>query len=256
VVRVRADQLMVDQGLAENRTRARALIMAGRVAADGRPILKAGENLPEEALLNLKGDEEIYASRGGRKLEGALGDFSLVVDGLNVLDVGASTGGFTDCLLKRGAAKVTALDVGYGLLDWRLRQDSRVTVLERVNVRHVAADLVNSPFDLITVDVSFISLTLVIEPVMKLLRPTGRMLVMVKPQFEVGRENVGRGGVVRDPNLQAQAVDKVRRAAESVGFKSLGAVPSRLKGPKGNQEHFLLLAWPDFFKPAPLKLLT
>jgi 23S rRNA (cytidine1920-2'-O)/16S rRNA (cytidine1409-2'-O)-methyltransferase len=239
--KVRADQLLVDRGLVENRTRAKALILAGQVLARGVRIDKAGDLLDPGVELVLKTGETSYASRGGFKLEGAIEDLNLDVSGLKALDVGASTGGFTDCLLQKGAAAVTAVDVGYGLLDWRLRNDPRVTTVERTNARNLTAEMVGQNFDLAVIDVSFISLTIVLPAVAPLIRPGGRILAMVKPQFEVGREKVGKGGVVRDPDLQAEAVEKVKKAAEDIGLHPAGTAPSRVKGPKGNQEHFLLL---------------
>jgi 23S rRNA (cytidine1920-2'-O)/16S rRNA (cytidine1409-2'-O)-methyltransferase len=232
---------MVEQGLAETRSQAKALIMAGQALADGRKLDKAGEMLVPEAVLTLKDREAAYVSRGGLKLEGALTDLDLVVAGLKVLDIGASTGGFTDCLLKKGAVQVTAVDVGYGILDWRLRQDARVRVMERTNARYLTPEEAGGNFDLAVVDVSFISLDLILPRVSPLLVPGGRILALVKPQFEVGRDKVGKGGVVRDPRLQEEAVEKIAESARGLGLEISGRAPSRLKGPKGNQEHFLLL---------------
>ena len=240
----RADWLMVEQGLAETRSQAKALIMAGQVLADGRRVDKAGEMLSPESALSLKDREEAYVSRGGLKLEGALADLDLDVSGLRVLDIGASTGGFTDCLLKKGAVHVTAVDVGYGILDWRLRQDPRVRVMERINARYLTREEAGGDFDLVVIDVSFISLDLILPQAAPLTTAGGRILALVKPQFEVGRDKVGKGGVVRDPNLQEEAVEKVAASARRLGLDPAGRSPSRLKGPKGNQEHFLLLKWP------------
>ncbi|MFH1134616.1 MAG: TlyA family RNA methyltransferase [Pseudomonadota bacterium] len=245
MAKIRADNLLVEQGLAETRSQARALIMAGQVLAGSRRVEKAGELLAEETVLALKDQGEAYASRGGFKLEGALDDFALDVTGLRCLDVGASTGGFTDCLLKKGAAEVVAVDVGYGLIHWRLRQDPRVRVVERINARSMTAAEVGADFDLAVIDVSFISLALVLPAVGKLVRPGGRILALVKPQFEVGKDRVGRGGVVRDQALITEAVEQNARAATELGLTVLGGNPSRLKGPKGNQEQFLLVEVPS-----------
>ncbi|MEW6265979.1 MAG: TlyA family RNA methyltransferase [Thermodesulfobacteriota bacterium] len=239
--KVRADQLLVDKGLASSRAQARVLIMAGLILADGRLVEKAGQTLDPQADLALKVQASVFVSRGGLKLEGALEDFNLDVSGMKALDIGASTGGFTDCLLKRGAAEVVAVDVGRGLLDWRLRQDSRVKVLERTNARYLTSGQVGKDFDLVVIDVSFISLALILPAVENLVRPESLVLALVKPQFEVGPEKVGRGGVVRDPRLQAEAVAAVSVKAGELGFEVLNQAPSRRKGPKGNQEHFLLL---------------
>lgn len=239
--KVRADNLLVDKGLAETRSQARALIMAGQVLCNGQRVDKAGQLLSPECDLARK-DQAGYVSRGGYKLEGALVDLDFDVQGLRVLDVGASTGGFTDCLLKKGASEIVAVDVGYGIFHWSLRQDPRVTLLERTNARSLTADQTGEPFDLAVIDVSFISLTLILPPVSKLIKPGGYILAMVKPQFEVGKEKVGRGGVVRDPALQAEAVEKIVNAADKLGLAPAGSAASKLKGPKGNQEHFLLFS--------------
>lgn len=249
--KIRADRMLVDRGLAENRSKAKAMIMAGLVMADGERVEKAGQAFSPETELTLKERGADYASRGGLKLEGALNDLALKVEGLRTMDVGASTGGFTDCLLKRGAAEVTAVDVGYGLIHWRLRKDPRVTVLERTNARYLTPDQVGPPFDLAVIDVSFISLALILPAIFGLIRPGGRILVLVKPQFEVGRENVGRGGVVRDPRLRAEAVEQVKAAARETGLEVQGSALSRLKGPKGNQEVFLLLSRPGLTEVNP-----
>ena len=240
----RLDQLLVARGLAPSRSRAQALILAGLVLVDGRPAGKAGQAVDPGAVLEVTGPEHPYVSRGGVKLAGALDHFGLEVAGLDCLDVGASTGGFTDCLLQRGAASVTCIDVGYGQLAWKLRNDPRVTLHERTNARNLPPELAPGPFGLIVADVSFISLTLVLPRLAPRLGEGGWLLPMVKPQFEAGREAVGPGGVVRDPQAQQAAVDKVAACLQELGLVVSGAAPSPLKGPKGNQEFFLLARKP------------
>ena len=239
--RVRLDVLLVERGLAPNRERAQRLILAGDVLVDDRPVTKAGTAVASDAALRLRSEPAPYASRGGEKLAGALAAFELDVAGLVALDVGASTGGFTDCLLRAGASRVIALDVGYGQLAWSLRSDPRVVVLERTNARALDVGVLPEPPALAVVDVSFISLGLVLPPVAAVLAPGARIVALVKPQFEVGRGQVGKGGVVRDPALRASAVAGVRAVAEGLGLEVAGEAPSVLPGPKGNQEVFLLL---------------
>jgi 23S rRNA (cytidine1920-2'-O)/16S rRNA (cytidine1409-2'-O)-methyltransferase len=242
--RVRLDVLVVERGLAPNRERARRLIMAGDVLVDERPVTKAGQQVDAAAVLRVRAAAAPYASRGGEKLAGALAAFAVGVRGRLALDVGASTGGFTDCLLRHGAARVVALDVGYGQLAWTLRQDPRVEVRERVNARQLEAAMLPFAPTLATIDVSFISLALVLPAVAAVLAPGADVLALVKPQFEVGRALVGSGGVVRDPEARAGAVAAVRAAATGLGFAVRGEAESVLPGPKGNRETFLWLAWP------------
>lgn len=241
----RLDTLLVDRGLAETRAKAQALILAGRVEVEGTAVAKAGSLVPGEAQIELKPAPHQYVSRGGEKLAGALAHFPVAAAGKVAMDVGASTGGFTHCLLSKGVGKVYAVDVGYGQLDASLRQDPRVIVLERRNIRHLPPEDVPEPVDLITLDLSFISLTLVLPKVLEFLSPGGEILALVKPQFEVGKGQVGKGGVVRDPKMQQSAVEKVARTARSLGLKVSPAFPSTLKGPKGNQEYFLHLISPE-----------
>ena len=238
---VRLDRLLVDRGLAPSRERAQRLILAGEVLVSDRPVTKPGTPVAPDATLRLRVPASAYVSRGGEKLAGALDIFQLDVTGLVALDVGASTGGFTDCLLRRGARRVCAVDVGYGQLAWALRQDARVDVRERTNARQLRADMLPEVPDLATIDVAFISLTLVLPAVAAVLRPEGTIVALVKPQFEAGRGQVGKGGVVRDPVVRAAAVDRVRQAAEALGFAVLGQADSDLPGPKGNREVFLWL---------------
>ena len=215
--------------------------MAGSVLVSDRPVTKPGAEVPDDAPVRLRGEDSPYVSRGGEKLAGALDAFGLDVRGLVALDVGASTGGFTDCLLQRGARGVVALDVGYGQLAWKLRQDNRVTVLERTNVRTLVPEMLPAPPDIAVVDVSFISLRTVLGAVAAVVKPGGHIVALVKPQFEVGRGKVGKGGVVRDRSLRAEAVAAVRAEAERLSLHVGGESDSVLPGPKGNQETFLLL---------------
>jgi len=235
----RLDERLVSEGLAESRTQAQALVRAGRVLVDDVPHDKPGVRVAEGATLRVRGGRP-YVSRGGSKLAGALEDLGVEPSGLRCLDVGASTGGFTDCLLQAGAPSVVAVDVGYGLLDVRLREDARVRVLERCNARYLEAEQVGGEVDLVVMDVSFISARLML-PSLARVAPRARWLLMVKPQFEVGRGRVGKGGVVRDDALRAEAVDSVAEAARALGFEERARADSRLAGPKGNREVFLLL---------------
>ncbi len=235
--RRRLDQLLVDQGLAETRAQARALILAGLVLVNGQRGLKAGQLVPVEARLELV-ETPRYVSRGGLKLEAALDHFRIRVEGRICLDVGASTGGFTDCLLQRGARRVYAVDVGSGQLDWKLRTDPRVVVLEGVNARYLGPEHVPEPVDLAACDVSFISVTLILPRIVPLLSPAGEMVILVKPQFEVGRKQVGKGGVVRDPELQEAACRKVQAAAAALGFQGEW-IESPIRGADGNREFLL-----------------
>lgn len=239
--KIRADQLLVDRGLAETRSKARARILAGEIFADGARVDKAGQMLRAEAALEERGRSGRYVSRGGLKLEGALEDFNLNVEGVRALDIGASTGGFTDCLLQSGARHVFAVDVGYGQLDARLRADPRVTAMERSNARHLEAAALAPTPDLVAIDVSFISVRLLL-PVLARQLPRAELLVLVKPQFEVGRGQVGKGGVVRDAQLRAAAVAEVVQCATQLGWRAIGQAESRLAGPKGNREIFVRFA--------------
>jgi 23S rRNA (cytidine1920-2'-O)/16S rRNA (cytidine1409-2'-O)-methyltransferase len=238
---VRIDRLLVERGLVASRERARRLVMTGAVLVGDRPVTKPGTEVPDDAEVRLRGTDSPFVSRGGEKLAGALDAFALDVRDRVALDVGASTGGFTDCLLQRGVRRVIAVDVGYGQLAWKLRQDPRVVVLERTNARRlVAEDLPERP-DMAVIDVSFISLATVLPPVAALVKPGATIVALVKPQFEVGRGRVGKGGVVRDPALREEAVASVRAVAEGLGLTVGGEVESVLPGPKGNREVFLLL---------------
>jgi 23S rRNA (cytidine1920-2'-O)/16S rRNA (cytidine1409-2'-O)-methyltransferase len=249
MARERLDKLLVDRGLVTSRERARGLIMAGSVLVNGHAETKPGTLLDPSADITLKAEDHPYVSRGALKLVKGLDTFAIDPSGLTALDIGASTGGFTDVLLRRGAKKVYAIDVGYGQLAWSLRQDPRVVVLERENARSMDLALVPEPCDLAVIDVSFISLTLILPRVAELLQPPyGKPIVaLVKPQFEVGREHVGKGGVVRDEAARRGAVDKIRTWAASHGFVAGEDVESPITGPAGNVEYLLLLrtAAPD-----------
>jgi 23S rRNA (cytidine1920-2'-O)/16S rRNA (cytidine1409-2'-O)-methyltransferase len=239
--KVRLDVTLVERGLAATREKARALIMAGRVHVDEHRVDKPGTRVPAGAAVEVKPGRRAFASRGGDKLSPVLDPLGIDPSDLRCLDVGASTGGFTDVLLQRGAAHVTAVDVGRGLLDDALRRDSRVTVLEGVNARHLLPEQVRPPYDLITVDLSFISLALVLDALLPL-APRGRLLALIKPQFEAGREAVGPRGVVRDPSTRAAAVRKICDALSERGRQVVGLRASPLPGPKGNREVFVLAA--------------
>lgn len=239
--KVRADRLVYARGLAESREQAQALIMAGAVFAPAGRVLKPGAALPENTPLELRGRLP-YVSRGGLKLAGALDTFGVAAAGLTALDVGASTGGFTDCLLQRGARRVYVVDVGYGQLHHKLRQDARVIAREKCNARHPY--VLPEPVDLAVIDVSFISLALVIPPAAAHLRPGGRLIALVKPQFEAGREQVGRGGIVKDPKIHAAVLGKVALWAVHQGWRLRNICRSPLTGDKGNQEFFVFLQKP------------
>jgi 23S rRNA (cytidine1920-2'-O)/16S rRNA (cytidine1409-2'-O)-methyltransferase len=241
--KTRLDQLLVARGLAQSRAQAQALILAGRVVVEGLARPKAGALVADAARLTVK-ETSPFVSRGGEKLAGALDHFAVTPAGKVALDTGASTGGFTHVLLTRGARRVYAVDVGYGQLDARLRDDPRVVVLERHNIRFLPRETIPEPVDLATLDLSFISLTLVLAKIVEFLAPGGEIVALVKPQFEVGKGQVGKGGVVRDPHLQQAAVQRVAAAAAALGLQVSPAFPSPLKGPKGNQEYFLYLIRP------------
>ncbi|MBI5015146.1 MAG: TlyA family RNA methyltransferase [Deltaproteobacteria bacterium] len=240
--RVRVDALLVERGLAPTRERAQALILAGLVVVDDHRVSKPAERVATDAALRLKGEVCPYVSRGGLKLAAALDAFAVDPRGLSCVDVGASTGGFTDCLLQRGARRVFAVDVGYGQLAWKLREDPRVVSLERQNIRTLLREAIPEPVDLVVADTSFISLRLVLPKVGELLSAGGDAIVLVKPQFEVGKGLVGKGGVVRDAGLRHGAVEQVCRTAEEVGFEVLGTLESPAPGAKkGNIEYLVHL---------------
>jgi 23S rRNA (cytidine1920-2'-O)/16S rRNA (cytidine1409-2'-O)-methyltransferase len=233
--RLRLDQLLVDRGMVPSRERARALILAGHVRVDGNPVTKAGTPVVESASVSLAVPDHPYVGRGGLKLAHALDVFGIAVDGRECLDIGASTGGFTDVMLKRGAARVVALDVGHGQLDWSIRNDARVVVIEHFNARYLEPSQLPAPVDLVVIDVSFISLRQIFPVVPPLLREGADVVALVKPQFEAGRAEV-RKGIVRDAAVHARVMDDVSAAATEVGLSRVGDTPSPITGQKGNIE--------------------
>jgi 23S rRNA (cytidine1920-2'-O)/16S rRNA (cytidine1409-2'-O)-methyltransferase len=238
----RVDHLLVERGLAESRARAQALILAGRVFSGETRLDKPGQGVPAEIPLELRGHASPYVSRGGSKLAHALDHFGVDPAGMVALDLGASTGGFTDVLLQRGAARVYAVDVGHGQLDWRLRNDPKVIVLERTNARHLNREVIPEPVDLVVADVSFISLTLALPAALQLTRLGASLIALIKPQFEVGKGQVGKGGVVRDPALHERVCAGIARwLANEQRWEVLGRTESPILGPKGNRE-FLIAA--------------
>lgn len=241
----RLDLLMLTRGLAPTRERARALILAGHVSVGGTPVTKAGTAVADDAVVVLRQPDHPWVSRGGLKLDHALQVFGIDVTGALALDIGASTGGFSDVLLARGASRVVAIDVGTAQLDWRLRTDPRITSIEGINARRLTPDQLPADarrFAIVTIDVSFISLSHVLPVVPPLLDPGGRVIALVKPQFEAGREEVGAGGIVRDPAVHARVVDSVAAAALRIGLVRLGVEPSPITGAEGNREFLMLLA--------------
>lgn len=235
-IKKRLDVLLTEQGYADTRSKAQAIIMAGQVYVNGQKADKPGISYEETVQLEVRGDVCPYVSRGGWKLEKALRDFGVKPEGFVCSDSGASTGGFTDCLLQQGAKKVFAIDVGYGQLDWKIRSDERVVVMERTNIRYVTPEDLGEPLDLSVIDVSFISLSIVLPAIKNLLKPTGQVLCLIKPQFEAGREKVGKKGVVRDPDTHKEVLDNFVALAGSLGFTIMGLTFSPVKGPEGNIE--------------------
>jgi len=239
--RERIDKLLLDRGLADSRTKAQALVMAGAVLVDEQLVRKSSELFDKSANIRIKADATArYVSRGGLKLEAALGEFQIHVSGLVCVDAGASTGGFTDCLLQHGARKVLALDVGHNQLDWKIRNDQRVEVREGINARYLKPSEFEEKFDLATIDVSFISLKTILPAVLPLLAGNGRIIALIKPQFEVGKGEVGKGGIVKDPAQHQRVVEEINAAAESLGLKVGGVIQSPIKGADGNIEFLAL----------------
>jgi len=242
VAKMRLDQLLVERGLVESRSRAQALVMAGKVYADTKRLDKAGQQVKVDSALEIKGQDHPWVSRGGLKLEKGLDHFGVSVAGKTCIDVGASTGGFTDVLLAGGAARVYAVDVGHGQLAWRLRGDARVVVMEKTNARHLTADDIPDPIDMVVCDASFIGLQTVLPAALNLTRPGAHLIALIKPQFEVGRGRVGKGGVVRDPDLHAEVCTRTENWLNSrPDWTVQGLTTSPIKGPEGNTE-FLICA--------------
>lgn len=241
--KVRLDRLLVERGLAESREKAQGLILAGQILVDEQKEEKCGTLVDVQAALRMLGEAPKYVSRGGLKLEGAIEHFRINPDAKVCLDIGASTGGFTDCLLQHGAGKVFAVDGGTNQLDWKLRRDLRVVVLEKTNARYLTFDRIGTLAELVTIDVSFISVTLILPALVPLLAPAAELIVLVKPQFEVGKGQVGKGGIVRDPAQHQEAVSKVSRKLLELGFSNLASMESPLLGAEGNREFFVHAFW-------------
>ena len=237
----RLDILLVNKGLASSREKAKAIIMSGIVYVDGEKEDKAGQTFPENAVIEVRGNTLKYVSRGGLKLEKAMNEFDLKLDGNICMDVGSSTGGFTDCMLQNGAVKVYSVDVGHGQLAWKLRNDERVVCMEKTNIRYVTPDDIDDKIDFSSIDVSFISLTKVLLPVKELLTDKGRIVCLIKPQFEAGREKVGKKGVVRDKKVHEEVIEMVTEYAKSIELYPINLDFSPVKGPEGNIEYLLYL---------------
>ncbi|MFA4973684.1 MAG: TlyA family RNA methyltransferase [bacterium] len=244
MAKVRIDKFVVEKGLALSREKAQALIMAGCVLIDETPATKPGQLVDPDAVVRVRGEDHPYVSRGGVKLAAAFSEFKIDAEGKICMDVGASTGGFTDCLLKSGAARIYAVDVGYGQLDQRVARDDRVIVLDRQNIRSLKKGKIAETIDLAVIDVSFISLSLVLPAVDLFLKEGASVIALIKPQFEVGRELVGKGGIVRDPASHELAIEKVRAAAKGLGWEERGLIESPITGAKGNKEFLIYFKKP------------
>lgn len=241
----RLDVLLVNRGLAPSREKAKTMIMAGNVFVNNNREDKAGSTFPDDCQIEIHGKTLQYVSRGGLKLEKAMTHFGITLEGKICMDIGASTGGFTDCMLQNGASKVYAVDVGYGQFAWKLRQDERVVCMEKTNIRYVTPEQIGDALDFASVDVSFISLTKVLEPARALLREHGQMVCLIKPQFEAGREKVGKKGVVRDKNVHEEVIEKVISYAMEIGFSIHNLEYSPIKGPEGNIEYLVYIEKSD-----------
>ena len=253
----RLDVLLVKHGLAESREKAKAIIMSGIVYVDGQKEDKAGTTFDEKARVEVRGAVLKYVSRGGLKLEKAMTHFGVELNGKVCMDVGASTGGFTDCMLQNGAVKVYSVDVGHGQLAWKLRNDPRVVCMEKTNIRYVTPDDIGDPVEFSSIDVSFISLTKVLGPVKELLTEDGQIVCLIKPQFEAGREKVGKKGVVREKSTHLEVIETVISFAKAIGFQILNLEYSPIKGPEGNIEYLIhLKKWPNPVEDALLEDLS
>ena len=241
----RLDILIVEKGLCKSRQRAKALIMSGQVLVDDNPVDKPGTLIKNDAEIIVKIDDNPFVSRGGLKLEKALKSIPVSVKNLTCLDIGASTGGFTDCLLQNGAAKVYAVDVGYGQLDWSLRQNLRVVVIERTNIRYMPYEKINEKVDIVVADTSFISLKIVIPSAEKFMRHDTKVLALIKPQFEAGKKNVGKGGVVKDSKIREQVIQDLELFFKERGYSVNQVIPSPILGPKGNREYIISLNYKE-----------
>jgi 23S rRNA (cytidine1920-2'-O)/16S rRNA (cytidine1409-2'-O)-methyltransferase len=246
VEKLRLDKLMLERGLAPSREKAQALIMAGQVVVGDHAVDKSGQQIARDADIRIKGDVLPYVSRGGLKLKKALDEFGVDVAGVVAIDVGASTGGFTDCLLQAGARKVFAVDVGYGQLAWKLQRDPRVVSMEKTNIRHLLPEQLDDRPELAVIDASFISLSKVLPATVALVKPGGRAIALIKPQFEVGKGEVGKGGIVRDPAAHERVIDGIRQIARKMGLTVAGLCESPITGADGNREFLILLELPDF----------
>lgn len=235
----RLDAYLVDEGLISGRDLAKSIIMEGKVYVNNQKADKAGMQIGEKDKVEVRGQVQKYVSRGGLKLEKAMAEFPVTLEGKTAMDIGASTGGFTDCMLQNGATKVFAVDVGYGQLAWKLRTDERVVNMERTNIRNVSLEDIGEPLDFASVDVAFISLELVLPVAKALLKEGGEIVALIKPQFEAGREKVGKKGVVRDPEVHKEVIEKIVNFAQSIGFEVLGLEFSPIKGPEGNIEYLM-----------------
>lgn len=243
--RSRLDILIVEKGFIKSRQRAKSVIMAGKVLVDNNPVDKPGTFIKNDAKIIVKIDDNPFVSRGGLKLENALKSIPVSVKNLTCLDIGASTGGFTDCLLQNGAAKVYAVDVGYGQFDWSLRQNPRVKVIERTNIRHMPYEKISEKVDIVVADTSFISLKIVIPSAEKFMRHDTKVLALIKPQFEAGKKNVGKGGVVKDSKIREQVIQDLELFFKERGYSVNQVIPSPILGPKGNQEYIISLNYKE-----------
>ncbi|BCB97189.1 TlyA family rRNA (cytidine-2'-O)-methyltransferase [Dissulfurispira thermophila] len=237
----RLDKILVDRGIVQSRERAQALIMEGRIFVEGIPITKSGVMVEDSAAIEVRGEDIHYVSRGGIKLEAAIKHFNISMEEKIAMDIGSSTGGFTDCMLQHGVKKVYCIDVGYGQLAWKLRNDPRVILIERTNIRYLGREKIPDEIDIATVDVSFISLIKVIPNVLEFMKENGEIIALIKPQFEVGKGEVGKGGIVKDETKRLKTVERVRENLESLGLQTIGVMQSPISGQKGNIEYFIYM---------------